>query len=199
MKFRIFADTHIGSPIEILRSEVISEPVNENTIFLGDIIDLANCEKEKGKPTILKVKLGLFSQEEYLKFRNKVNATQKVYRSKNNYLKTKKYEKSKKGFLVRCYRNMKSRVLGIQKLKYHLYGGLEILNKKDFYAWSIDNKNFNLLFTNWEKSNYLKKLTPSIDRIDSSKGYVLKNMQWITHSENSRRGSLSKKRKQNEI
>jgi hypothetical protein len=33
----------------------------------------------------------------------------------------KKYEKTPKGYLMRTYRNMKSRVLGIQHKKAHIY------------------------------------------------------------------------------
>lgn len=50
---------------------------------------------------------------------------------------------------------------------------------------------FHELFLSWEQSNYSRKLTPSVDRIDSSKGYYLGNMEWVTHSENSKIGSHS--------
>jgi predicted phosphodiesterase len=46
MKFRLFADTHLNSPIEILRHEVLTEPPHENTLFLGDILDFANSKKD---------------------------------------------------------------------------------------------------------------------------------------------------------
>ena len=38
------------------------------------------------------------------------NEKQRLSRKLNNNLHTKKYEKTKKGFLVRLYRNMLSRV-----------------------------------------------------------------------------------------
>lgn len=47
MKFKIYCDTHIGSPIEMLLDEVIDEPIHENTLFLGDIVDGANCKKDE--------------------------------------------------------------------------------------------------------------------------------------------------------
>lgn len=98
----------------------------------------------------------------------------------------KKYEKTRKGLLMRTYRNMKSRVLGIQHKKAHLYKGLPILSKDVFYNWSLSNESYNTLFEMWIKSEYNKKLTPSIDRIDISKGYTEDNIRWITHSENSK-------------
>ena len=111
---------------------------------------------------------------------------QRKYRKNNNNKITKKYEKTKKGFLMRTYRNMKSRITGVQKKKYHLYKNLELLDKNEFYNYSLNNSSFNILFENWENNNYSQKITPSIDRIDSNKGYTLDNIRWITHSENSR-------------
>lgn len=114
-----------------------------------------------------------------MKTKEEKNKFQKEYRLRNNNSCTKKYEKTINGFLMRSYRNMKSRILGIQWKKAHLYTGKEILSKEDFYAWSLSNKNFIKLFKSWEKSNYERRITPSIDRIDSSFGYYLENMQWV--------------------
>ena len=116
---------------------------------------------------------------------------QRIYREKTNNKDTKKYERTKKGKLMRLYRNMKSRVTGIQKKKAHLYNGKELLDKNYFYEWSLNSKEFHLLFDEWERSGYDRKLCPSVDRIDSSRGYIIENMEWVTHSENSRRGSIS--------
>lgn len=124
--------------------------------------------------------------------KEKENKRLREYRKRTNNAATKKYEKTKKGFLVRCYRNMKSRVTGVQKAKFHLYEGKELLDKETFYEWALNNITFKNLFVIWEYSNYDRKLTPSVDRIDSSKGYSLYNMEWVTHSENSRRGTLSR-------
>jgi len=105
-----------------------------------------------------------------------------------------KYEKTPKGFLMRKYRNMQSRILGIQKLKAHLYEGKTLLDRKEFYEWAFASKEFWRLYTEWVKNEYNRKLTPTVDRLDSSKGYFLENMEWVTHSENSRRGSISRNR-----
>jgi hypothetical protein len=121
-----------------------------------------------------------------------LNESQRIYRKNSLNKVTKKYEKTKNGFLVRCYRNMMSRILGIQKDKSHLYKGKELLSKEDFYIWAKSSKIFDVLFKNWEDSGYNRKLTPSVDRKDSSIGYVQNNMEWVTHSENSRRGAKSK-------
>jgi hypothetical protein len=114
---------------------------------------------------------------------------QREARKINGNAYTKKYEKSIPGFIMRAYRNMKSRVFGIQIKKYHLYADKHLIDKSSFYEWSFANADFHRLYNQWEKNNYSRKLTPSVDRIDSRKGYTLDNMQWITHSENSRKTS----------
>lgn len=128
--------------------------------------------------------------------REEENRKQRERRVKNNNATTKKYEKTDKGFLVRTYRNMLSRVSGVTKSKNHLYLGLEILDKKTFYEWSLQNNDFKELFTYWLMCNCERKYTPSIDRVDSKKGYTLDNIQWITFSENCRRGNQSRYNKQ---
>lgn len=120
------------------------------------------------------------------------NKKQRERRLRNGNANTLKYEKTKKGFLVRCYRNMKSRVTGVQKAKFHLYKGKYLMDKNVFYEFSLSDISFNKLFIEWEFSNYDRKLTPSLDRVDSSIGYKLGNVEWVTHSENSRRGAVNR-------
>lgn len=119
-------------------------------------------------------------------------------RIRTNNAITKRYEKTKKGFLMRAYRNMQSRVTGVQWKKSHLYQNLSLLPREDFYAWSLLDQGFNLLFDSWTKAGFPRKISPSIDRIDSSLGYELSNIRWITHSENSRLGSISQAKKRRE-
>lgn len=120
-----------------------------------------------------------YSDPEYLR-------KQREYRARTGNLSTHKYERTKKGKLMRTYRNMESRVVGILKKKAHLYEGLPILPREDFYRWAMASYEFHRLFDGWVKSGYQCGESPSVDRIDSSKGYVLGNMQWLTHRENSR-------------
>jgi hypothetical protein len=117
---------------------------------------------------------------------------QREYRAKNGNSITKKYERTKKGKLMRNYRNMESRINGIQWRKAHLYEGKSLLSREEFYEWSINNPDFHRLYEEWVDSGYDRKLSPSVDRIDSSKGYETSNMEWVTHSENSRRGTFSR-------
>lgn len=117
---------------------------------------------------------------------------QREYRARTGNAVTAKYERTRKGKLMRLYRNMQSRITGIQWRKKHLYEGKELLSRDDFYDWAIDHPEYNRLYDEWVASEYDRKLSPSVDRVDSTKGYRLDNMEWVTHSENSRRGTYSR-------
>lgn len=110
---------------------------------------------------------------------------QREYRKKTRNSVTNFYERTRAGKLMRTYRNMKSRVEGVLKKKAHLYFGLDLLDKEDFYNWSKNSFEFESLFLFWEASGFKKGLSPSIDRIDPSLGYELGNIRWSTHSHNS--------------
>lgn len=120
-----------------------------------------------------------------------MNRKQREYRNRIGNVVTKRYERTKKGKLMRIYRNMKSRIDGVQKAKFHLYEGKYLLPKEEFYEWAMGCSDFHVLFDAWAESNYMRGNAPSVDRVDSTKGYEVSNMEWITHSENSRRGSIS--------
>lgn len=120
------------------------------------------------------------------------NKRQRQRRIENGNAATKKYEKTMNGFIMRAYRNMKSRVSGVQKAKFHLYAGKPLLGRDEFYRWAKSSDKFKELFGAWESSGYDRRLTPSVDRIDSSLGYELENMEWVEFHENCRRGALSR-------
>ena len=122
-----------------------------------------------------------------MKDQQEINQKQRSSRAANGNKYTKKYEKTRKGFLMRTYRNMLSRTRGL--VKPHMYKGLPILDKEDFYEWAINCREFDILFNAWEASGYNRKYSPSIDRIDTGSGYTVSNMRWLTHSANSYLGS----------
>jgi len=130
-----------------------------------------------------------------MKTKEEFNAYQREYRRANSNSATIRYEKTVNGFLMRKYRNMQSRIVGIQWKKAHLYFGKELLTRDEFYVWAKNCKEFYDLWYAWCESNRDRKLCPTVDRIDSTKGYTVDNMRWKTHSENSRLGSFSRHRK----
>lgn len=137
--------------------------------------------------------------EKYKSYRRKYDTSgkykewRKKYRKKIGNSGSKRYEKTLNGFLMRLYRNMYSRVYGIQRQKWHLYKGIDILPKEDFYEWSKKSHALKRLFRAWENSSYDRKFTPSVNRINPKRGYTIDNMEWLTHSENSRLTSRNKK------
>lgn len=126
-----------------------------------------------------------YSKDDYLR-------KQRERRAQSGNAVTKRYERTKKGKLMRTYRNMQSRVQGILKKKAHLYAGLPILPRVEFYEWAMASNSFHQLFEGWVASGYKCGESPSVDRIDATLGYVLGNMRWLTHRENS---SLTRARK----
>lgn len=119
------------------------------------------------------------------------NKEQRERRKAQGDAATKKYEKTKKGYLMRAYRNMQSRVTGVQSAKAHLYEGKEILPRDEFYAWALGDETFNLLFAEYQELEYDIRFAPSIDRIDSRIGYTLSNIRWLPHWKNSQLGAIS--------
>lgn len=65
------------------------------------------------------------------------------------------------------------------------YKGLSIMTKEDMLKYNT-NKEFVNLYNNWITSKKNRKLVPTLDRIDSSKGYTVDNVKWKTLSENSK-------------
>ena len=122
--------------------------------------------------------------------REEKNRHQREYRDRTRNRCTNKYEKTMSGFLMRKYRNMQSRILGIQYKKAHLYKGKALLRREEFYEWAMSSGEFLVMFKTWEFNKYDRRLCPTVDRIDTELGYTLGNMRWLTHSENSRLGSL---------
>lgn len=154
------------------------------------------CKKTKKSAEFLRSTRHKSGLRSYCKSCEKIKLNS--YRSKNRELnkdKAFKYEKTIDGFLVRCYRNMLSRVTGVQKKNIHLYLGLEILAKEFFYDWSKNDTNFQRLHRVWTLNNYNMKLTPSINRIDPRLGYTIENIEWMTHSQNSGLSSVTKHNK----
>jgi hypothetical protein len=117
---------------------------------------------------------------------------QRKHRSRTSNRDTKKYEKTINGFLVRAYRNMQSRVMGIQKSKAHLYKGLSIMPREEFYKFSKGDRAFMRLWRDWVACGYTRVLSPSVNRIDPRRGYEIGNVEWLTQSENSRLGGVSR-------
>jgi hypothetical protein len=112
-----------------------------------------------------------------------------IKRGRKYYRNTKN---SKHQYILKTYERMSNRVKGHHKNKRHLYLGLPICSREEFYSWAMNHETFHKLWDEWKKAGMPMRLTPSIDRIIPESGYVLYNMDWLTHSENSRLGVISR-------
>lgn len=63
--------------------------------------------------------------------------------------------------------------------------GKPILPRDVFFTWAKNHSDFLSLYKRWVTNDFDQKLTPSINRMNSNKGYVLGNMEWMTNSQNS--------------
>ena len=100
----------------------------------------------------------------------------------NEYMQN--YRKTTKGFLCCLYNNMKRR---IKYDKY--YRGKAILPREAFYKFELNEPDFIRLFSLYIKTNN-STCVPSINRIDSAKGYELGNMNFVTRAENSKLSNI---------
>ena len=87
-------------------------------------------------------------------------------------------------FLSRVYSKMRQRTKGRSTKRPDLYLGLAILPRDVFVDWSKNHPDFLKMYKRWFTNNFDRKLTPSINRMNSKKGYTLDNMEWLTNSQN---------------
>lgn len=81
-------------------------------------------------------------------------------------------------FLKRTHHGMRRRVEG--KTLYHKGAlGKELCGLEEFLAKYAHSRLVIKLWETWRDSGYALFLTPSIDRVDSTKGYSLENIQWL--------------------
>lgn len=87
-------------------------------------------------------------------------------------------------FLSRRYVDMKSRVKGKSTKRPDLYKNLSIVPKDVFFNWAKNHPEFLKLYKRWFTSGFDRRFTPTVNRMNSSKGYTLDNMEWLTNSQN---------------
>src|SRR5580658_6851506 len=100
-------------------------------------------------------------------------------------IRRSRWRKSKSGLLSVKFSNMRQRCRGEHKKRYE---GLDLLPRHEFIEWAMNDTTFVRLFEEWHTAGCPYRLTPSIDRIDSTAGYTVGNLRFLTHSENSRAG-----------
>lgn len=104
----------------------------------------------------------------------------------SNFCSTHKDKATINRFLSRVYTSMLNRVKG--KGGAHNRGnwrGKSILPRNIFVTWAKNHPDFLSLYKQYFTGNFDRRLAPSINRMNSSKGYTLDNMEWMTQSQNS--------------
>jgi hypothetical protein len=94
-----------------------------------------------------------------------------------DYLKA--WVKTYDGHISQLYSYIKKRV---RTNKY--YKGLFVCTRNEFTEWCKNNDDYKRLYILWVRDNYNRRITPSVNRKDSKKGYTLDNIEIITCYEN---------------
>lgn len=117
----------------------------------------------------------------------KCGKCEQQYNSKYHAKAMRKYRKTFRGLLDQKYTSMSKRVRGKDRNCLNTVKGLPIIPREQFIAWATKNAEYASLYKEWQISGYLRNLTPTIDRIDSTKGYIFPNMQFLTFIDNQRK------------
>jgi hypothetical protein len=93
-------------------------------------------------------------------------------------------------FLCKMYKDMRARVTGtktgaVADRSSHLYVGKPIVARDLFMTWAKNHPDFLALYKRYVMSKFERRLAPSLNRMDSKKGYVFGNMEWMSSGQNS--------------
>lgn len=92
----------------------------------------------------------------------------------------KRYRTNHERLKKHKYLGIKTRCEGRHRNRKYIVQGMPYLSWEEYEEWWSENESVYLkCHEAWEKSGYKNRLAPSIDRINSKKGYVPENMQWL--------------------
>ena len=95
-------------------------------------------------------------------------------------------------YLGTCYSEMSRRVKTFDPLR-PKYFGKKKCTKEEFMNRFLNDKTFLKLYKGWQDSGFQRRFSPSIDRIDNNGDYLLDNLQFLVHTENTGKDSSNKK------
>jgi len=98
-------------------------------------------------------------------------------------MKDNKYKTYLKGW-YRTKKGLSLRIFGHQKDGAKKRGHKVNYTLEEFRLWIFSQPNFNALYENWIKSDFDRWQRPSVDRVDSSKGYFFENITLMKWREN---------------
>lgn len=89
----------------------------------------------------------------------------------------RKYGKTKKGLISKLYNTQ----LDSSRRRNHTY---PLYTLDEFKMWINSLPSFHSLYENWKDNNYVKRLRPSVDRLDDNYGYSFSNIRLTTWEDN---------------
>lgn len=104
------------------------------------------------------------------------------------------YRKTFLGHAVALHRSISNSTRLLHKNKPE-----KLCTKEEFMEFIKRSKAFKNLYREWFLGGFQRADTPSVDRIDSGKGYCLSNIQIITLRENSMKGKGGRDPKENHL
>jgi hypothetical protein len=128
-------------------------------------------------------------KNEYFKEWRKAHPEYVEYNKKFYY----KNKQDPKGYLRRLHYSLKQRCLGHIKHAQQ-YKGLFYPPIEEFLEFGLQDNNFLRMHQEYINSGWDRKLGPTVDRIDPSKGYTLDNIQFLSLSENCKKGGKNNKK-----
>lgn len=114
------------------------------------------------------------------------------YRKRSDYYQ--EYDRNRQRYSIarrksHTYNAIKARSEGRGSHGY-TSSGMPYLSRAEFYEWFDQHLGeYMELFKVWEANNFKKKYAPSVDRVDNKVGYIASNLQWLSISDNTRKGT----------
>lgn len=97
----------------------------------------------------------------------------------------KNWQLTKRQYLSLKYKYMKERVTDLVRSEGNRhYFGLPICRREEFVEFGLKDSKFNSLFKKYKRSKGKRAKSPSVDRIKSTRGYTLDNIQFLSLSDN---------------
>lgn len=145
-----------------------------------------STEEYKSRKKISRAKYASTHQEQIKAKNDRWNHSEAGKLSKTRSAIKKRREMKETFNLVDFAKNMyRHRAEITRRRKDEWETGDKIISKDDFIKFCSDNyETLYGLWKQWKESGFVRKLTPSIDRIDGNKGYVEGNMQFLTLYDN---------------
>lgn len=152
-----------------------------------DIKDKNNARRRqmRKEDTNFVIRKSISDRKSYLKHKEERLQKCHDYYQKNKKMVSERGKKYRDSFERKILETYNSMVFRSKKK-----GFTEIIERQDFFNFALSNQQYKQLYDNWILNNKEYRLTPSIDRIDATKPYILNNIQFLSVSDNAKKRNL---------